>query len=131
MLFRSINKMMTTLCSADNTIEFNPKEIQQKIDPNKHRVLYNTVINHSNEYFRQVKSIMKDLDKSGEIDYEDLQNQIRAMYKKLNKVEKSQEEIFNEISEKIHAVTFQERLYCDIIVSYFVQSCEVYDAIAE
>ena len=126
-----INKMMTTLCSADNTIEFNPKEIQQKIDPNKHRVLYNTVINHSNEYFRQVKSIMKDLDKSGEIDYEDLQNQIRAMYKKLNKVEKSQEEIFNEISEKIHAVTFQERLYCDIIISYFVQSCEVYDAIAE
>ena len=123
--------MMTTLCSADNTIEFNPKEIQQKIDPNKHRVLYNTVINHSNEYFRQVKSIMKDLDKSGEIDYEDLQNQIRAMYKKLNKVEKSQEEIFNEISEKINAVTFQERLYCDIIVSYFVQSCEVYDAIAE
>lgn len=31
-------------------------------------------------------------------------------------------EIFNEIAGKIHRVTLQDDLYCQIVISYFVQS---------
>ena len=74
---------------------------------------------------------MVNLDKRGEIDYDEIQDQMKALYRRLKKTKKSREEIFNEIVEKIHRVTLQEALYCQIVVSYFIQSCEVFDAIAQ
>jgi hypothetical protein len=74
---------------------------------------------------------MINLDKSGEIDYDEIQDQIHALYKKLKKANKPRLEIFNEIADKIHRVTLQDAIFCQIVVSYFVQSCEVFDAITE
>ena len=74
---------------------------------------------------------MTNLDKRGEIDYDEIQDQIHAMYKKLSKARKSRMEIFNEIVGKIHRITLQDEVYCQIVVSYFIQSCEVFDAITE
>ena len=68
-------------------------------------------------------------DKRGTIDYDELQDQMRAIYKRLKKAKKTNTEIFNEITNKIHKVSLQEEIYCQIVVAYFVQSCEVYDAI--
>ena len=79
----------------------------------------------------EIKEIMMNLDKRGEIDYDEIQDQIHAFYKRLKKANKSRLETFNEIVGKIHRVTLQDDLYCQIVVSYFVQSCEVFDAITE
>lgn len=62
------------------------------------------------------------------IDYEDLSYQIKSAYKKLNK---TKFEIFKGLSEKIHKVTLQEEFFCDAITCYFIQSCEVFDAISK
>jgi hypothetical protein len=71
------------------------------------------------------------LDKRGEIDYEEVQDQMKAIYRRLKKAKKTHMEIFNEIVAKIHRVSLQEDTYCQIVVSCFVQSCEVFDAITE
>ena len=42
------------------------------------------------------------------------------------KANKSKLEIFTEISDKIHRVTLQDDIFCQIVVSYFIQSCEVF-----
>ncbi len=83
------------------------------------------------ENYTDLKEIMINLDKSGEIDYDEIQDQIHALYKKLKKANKPHLEIFNEIADKIHRVTLQDAIFCQIVVSYFVQSCEVFDAITE
>lgn len=49
----------------------------------------------------------------------------------MNKAHKSRMEIFNEIVGRIHRITLQDEVYCQIVVSYFIQSCEVFDAITE
>lgn len=54
---------------------------------------------------------------------------MHAIYKRLKKAKKTNMEIFNEIVDKIHRVTLQENTYCQIVVAYFVQSCEVFDAV--
>lgn len=64
-----------------------------------------------------------------DIDYDEVQDQIHAMYKKLKKAKKSKVDIFNEIAQKIHKVSLMDEILCQIVVSYFVQSCEVFDAI--
>ncbi len=106
-----------------------PKEIKEKLSPIEDAALYYTVNGYVTVYFRKIREIMTNLDKSGEIDYEEVQNQIHAIYLRLKKKKKSRIEIFNEIADKIHRVTLQDDIYCKIVVSYFVQSCEVFDAI--
>lgn len=106
-----------------------PKEIKQKLSPTEDAALYYTVNSYVTVYFRKIKEIMTNLDKRGEIDYEEVQNQIHAIYLRLKKKKKSRIEIFNEIADKIHRITLQDDIYCKIVVSYFVQSCEVFDAI--
>lgn len=108
-----------------------PKEIKQKIDPDVSFVLYKTVNNYVTTYFLKIKEIMMGMDKRNEIDYESVQDQMHAIYKKLKKANKSNEEIFNEITEKIHKVSLRDNIYCQIVVSYFIQSCEVFDAITK
>ena len=82
-------------------------------------------------YFICIREIMINLDKSGEIDYEEIQDQMKAIYKKLKKAKKSNMEIFNTIVEKVHRSSLQDIVYCRIVTSYFIQSCEVFYAITE
>ena len=108
-----------------------PKEIKQKLSPTQDMALYIAVNGYVTTYYPRIREIMMNLDKRGEIDYDEIQDQIHAFYKRLKKANKSRLEIFNEIAGKIHRVTLQDDIYCQIVVSYFVQSCEVFDAITE
>lgn len=107
-----------------------PKEIKQKLNPADNITLYTQVKMYVTTYFVRIREIMMSLDKRGDIEYDEIQDQMRAIYKRLKKAKKSNMEIFNEIVDKIHRVSLQEDVYCQIIVSYFIQSCEVFDAIA-
>lgn len=107
-----------------------PKEITQKISSEDDFALYMTINSYVNAYYVRIREIMTNADKCGEIDYDEVQDQIHAMYKKLKKAKKSKVDIFNEIVQKIHKVSLMDEILCQIVVSYFVQSCEVFDAIA-
>ena len=107
-----------------------PKEITQKISPEDDFALYMTINSYVNTYYVRIREIMTNADKRGEIDYDEVQDQIHAMYKKLKKAKKSKVDIFNEIVQKIHKVSLMDEILCQIVVSYFVQSYEVFDAIA-
>lgn len=111
--------------------ELDPKELTQKVDPSENFVLYNTVKNNVTTYFLKIREIMTNLDKRGVIDYDAIQDQMHAIYKRLKKANKTKMEIFKEISEKIHHVSLQDDIYCQIVVCYFIQSCEVFDAVTQ
>lgn len=110
-------------------VSLEPKEIKKKLNPSDNYVLYSQVNFFVMTYFVRIREIMMSLDKRGDIDYDEVQDQMHAIYKRLKKAKKSNVEIFNEIVGKIHRVTLQEDTYCQIVVSYFIQSCEVFDAI--
>ena len=112
---------------ADASLD--PKEIKQKLKPSDNVVLYTTVNAYVTVYYIKLHEIMMNADKRGDIDYDEVQDQMHAIFKRLKKAKKSKVEIFNEIAQKIHKVSLQEDIYCQIVVSYFIQSCEVFDAI--
>lgn len=114
-----------------STLSMDPREINEKIDPNKSFALYNQVYMTVMTYFIKIKEIMESLDKRKIIDYEELQHQMKSAYKKLKSGKKSESEIFYSLSEKLHKVTLQDILYCQAIVCYFIQSCEVFDAVTK
>ena len=112
---------------ADASLD--PKEIKQKLNPADNIALYITVNTYVTTYYVKLREIMMNADKRGDIDYDEVQDQMHAIYKRLKKAKKTKVEIFNEISQKIHKVSLQEDIFCQIVVSYFIQSCEVFDAI--
>lgn len=112
-------------------LTMDPQEIKEKINPNKNFALYNQVYMTVMTYFVKIKEIMESLDKRKIIDYEELQHQMKSAYKKLKNGKKTDSEIFYSLSEKLHKVTLQDILYCQAIVCYFIQSCEVFDAVTK
>lgn len=108
-----------------------PKDIRDKLAPDDNLVLFNTVKGYVDTYYVTLKEIITNADKRGEIDYDEVQDQMKAIYKRLKKAKKTNVEIFNEISEKIHKVSLQEDIYCQIVVAFFIAKCEVYDAITQ
>lgn len=108
-----------------------PKDIREKLCPDENLALYRTVKGYVDTYYVTIKEIMINADKRGEIDYDEVQDQMKAIYKRLKKAKKTKIEIFNEISEKVHKVCLQEDIYCQIVVSYFIAKCEVFDAITK
>ena len=108
-----------------------PKEIEEKISPETDLFLYNLVKNNVSQYFTSVDKILKNLDKQKIISYKKLQCQMKSLYVGLSETKSSKINIFEAISRKIHNSTLQGNLYCNIVVSYFVQKCEVFDAVAK
>lgn len=108
-----------------------PKEIKQKLDPAKGAAIYYTVKGYVSVYFFRIKEIIINLDKGNVIDYEEIRDQMHTLYRKLKKANKSRLEIFNEITDKIHRVSLQDNLFCQIVAAYFIQSCEVFDTITK
>ena len=108
-----------------------PKDIREKLIPNENLALFNIVKGYVDTYYVTLKDIIISADKRGEIDYDEVQDQMKALYKRLKKANKSKVEIFNEITEKVHKVSLQEDIYCQIVVAFFIAKCEVFDAITE
>ena len=57
-----------------------PKEIKQKLSPARDAAIYILVNGYVTAYFIKIREIMTNLDKRGEIDYDEMQDQIHAMY---------------------------------------------------
>lgn len=63
--------------------------------------------------FLKIHEIMTSLDQRKVIDYEEVQDQMKAIYRRLKKANKSKMEIFMEISNKVHGVTLQDDILSD------------------
>lgn len=49
----------------------------------------------------------------------------------LNDMGLSQDEIFEKMVDWLQDATHENRSSCEVIISYFIQKCEVFDAITE
>ncbi|HFH9735450.1 TPA: ABC-three component system protein [Streptococcus pyogenes] len=106
-------------------MSYDSKQLTDKISPENNRTLYQLVKNPVIDNYLTIQKIIVNLDKQGKIDYEEIQYQTRSMYKKLKAAKHNNLAIFNTISEKLHKATLQDIYFCQMIVSYFIQKCEV------
>mgnify|MGYP000721314874 CR=1 FL=1 len=62
-----------------------PKDIREKLVPDDNLALFNTVKGYVDTYYVTLKEIITNADKRGEIDYDEVQDQMKAIYKRLKK----------------------------------------------
>lgn len=112
-------------------LNYNAVTIPEKIDENLHSFLVYEVKGHVIKYFLFIERTMQDLSKRNLFSDDLLRAQIKESYRKLAQKKNSPEIIFSALSEKLRSITKQDIRFCAIVISYFIQSCEVFNAIAE
>ena len=123
---RAIRKISQISINDLKESKFDPKKLTDKIDAQLSYPLYKTVSDNIFDYYNILTKVMVGLDKRGKINYDSIQFKIGGLYSDLKETGRSQIAIFDEMVERLHKATLEDRLYCQILVSFFIQKCEVF-----
>ena len=125
-----LNRIVLTPPEKLEPLNYTPVSVRKKIEP-RHNLLYVKVLNYVTAYYSKVDQWLKQLDQEGTLRFQTLCNQMRVSYLKLELDGLSQPEIFQQLVEWLHGNTHQDRSACEVVVSYFVQNCEVFHEVTQ
>ena len=140
-LLRKIQDDLIDLSEEDlNALHLNydPAKVRQKIpgDTREQRFLLKKVLRNVYESFNIVDQALKNLNKEKVIRQRMFSAQIKNLFIDLDETTidgepLTQTVIFDKLVDWLHRKTDEDVDICAIVISYFVQSCEVFDVISE
>lgn len=128
---QSISKLLTQISNIGLHIE--NIEIKNPVKPSEK---FDSSLDYGNKIqiealvkmtYLFVRNIIKQLDENGEIKYELLQASVKLKYLQLKDRSTSQEEIFIQLVDYFKNISNQSDSVCRIVVSYFIQNCDVFE----
>lgn len=129
---RGIAKVIEKLGNANyndlETLDFEPVAIKDKIDERSDFFIYDEVVTHVTRYYRFIERQMQEEVRLKTFDDTLLRAQIKALARRLTDKGYSKMRVHSDLTDRLTGITKQEQRYCAYVVSYFVQSCEVFDA---
>jgi 5-methylcytosine-specific restriction endonuclease McrA len=131
-----ITEILRELETADinelQKLSYYPVAIEQKIIP-ENRLLLRKIKEYVVQYFPFVQDTFGRLDEIGKLKFNKLAKEITLCFQNIEEQGLPQEDIFDSIVIWIYNKTQKqhERIACEIIVAFFVQNCEVFNAITE
>jgi hypothetical protein len=111
-------------------LNYEPVRLREKILP-ENRVLYIKAKAYVTEYYLTVHGIFQQLSNERKLRFDPFCMQIKMNYINLRDKELTQPEIFEALVEWLASNTNDRKDLCEIVISYFIQKCEVFDAITE
>lgn len=108
-----------------------PVDIKKKIKGNA--ILEEKISNLAIKYYRYIREVLLVKQEENPCNFEYLASEVSEMYRGFNENTKSQDEIFDKITESFMNTTRGKigRATSEILTSFFVQNCEVFDVIAK
>jgi len=130
-----IISIISSLESIDGEFEelgLEPKRVDQKIDLTMSKLTKNRIKNNVSNYFLFVRQRFEALEKSSPETSILISAQVKAFYRKQAALLKSQQEIFKNIVGWIMVCSKSNSSEAaEIVASFFVQNCEVFDDISQ
>lgn len=111
-------------------LNYNPVMLRKKIEPDN-IALYLKAQGHVNYYFNIVHETMQQMGREGKLRFRPFCEQVKMNYLNLKEQGRDQITIYRELTDWLQQGTNEERDYCEIVISYFIQKCEVFDVITE
>lgn len=113
-------------------LTYDPVSVSEKIDEDNCYFLVNDIKNNVARYYNYIEKTMRNLSMKNVYSDDLIRAQMKESYKQLaSNHTLTPEQIFSELSKRIQGITKQDIRFCYIVVSYFVQSCEVFNAITK
>ena len=126
-----VESLMLLKSDKIQELNYTPVPIKNKINEDVNPFLASIVKDNVAKYYLPIKKIMQNLSKENRYSDEYVRAEIKESYKRLTNQGYTQPIIYEELSRRIQNITKQNLLYCYIVVSYFIQSCEVFNVIAK
>ncbi len=111
-------------------LNYSPTEVVKKMDGTDSS-LFMKIHTFVNKYYPDVENTFKQLEMEGIVDYERFCSQMKYEYKDLAQQGLTQSQIFDKLVTWLAGMTNEETGPCEVVVSFFVQKCEVFDAISQ
>lgn len=107
-------------------LRYDPIAVKEKIDTKDHFALYRKVASYDSVYYPDVESIFKAQVRENNFKYESFCYQVKARYMAFYEEGLEPEKIFDSLVQWLIDSTHGDRTYCEIVISFFVQKCEVF-----
>ena len=111
-------------------LNYSPTEVVKKMDGTDASLFFK-IHNFVNKYYPDVETTFIQLEMEGTVDYERFCSQMKYEYKDLAQQGLTQSQIFDKLVTWLAGLTNEETGPCEVVVSFFVQKCEVFDAISK
>lgn len=110
-------------------LNYNPGAVRQKIKP-EHNLLYMKAKMHVDYYYRPVNDALQEMGREGLLRYKPFCEQVRMNYLMLEEQGRDQPTIYRLLTDWLQSGTNEERDYCEVVISFFIQNCEVFNVTA-
>lgn len=132
---KGIELVIENLSNAKPTelkeLTYDPVSVSEKINEDNSFFLVNEVKSNVARYYKYIEKTMQNLAVRNIYSDDLIRAQIKESYKQLADKKRNPEQIYSELSERIRRITKQDIRFCYIVVSYFIQSCEVFHVITK
>lgn len=125
-----LEKIPKMQASANIDLNYNSVTLRQKIATDN-LMLYLKAKTNVNVYYSAVQDAFTELNAERVLRYKPFCLQVRMTYVNLSEMGLSQGEIFEKMVDWLQDATHENRGSCEVIISYFIQKCEVFDVITE
>ncbi|CDN30492.1 hypothetical protein BN938_0387 [Mucinivorans hirudinis] len=129
-IIRKISSLNDDELTEDIKLNYDAIKVDRKIDP-KYKVLKRRIKDDVSLYFGVVRREFETIDCLGLRKFEQISYQMRNAYLKISEREKDKEKIFNHLVSWLKLKTETEDCICQVIISFFIQDCEIYDEITK
>ncbi len=126
---KQVIKMLVEEFNEVSAIPLNMNALKLDIKANKTLTLITKkkIRNEITDYYLYIREQFSQLDKQNSKSFDAIASQIKTFYIILSKTENSQEVIYGQLTEWLSKKTDNSSLgACGIIVSFFIQNCEVF-----
>lgn len=127
---RLLQKIPQMKLPQDVDFNYDPVPVRQKIEDDNVE-LFIRVKGQVNAYYSEVHEALQDLGKEGLLRFKPFCAQVRKLYLEYAEKGYDQPKIYREMTRWLYDGTLEDWDYCQIVISYFIQKCEVFDVIAE
>lgn len=125
-----IEKITNAESSELSELNYSPVELKKKFLPSEHQ-LEDEIKPRVVKYFNFINELLKQKVEKENFNETKFRRSIKRIYENLEseKIEKTQ--IFEAISERFYNMSKTSHIACQILASYFVQSCEIFTEVAQ
>ena len=125
----AISEVLDVLCVTNPVslapLNYEPKSVHDKIK-NDDFLFLRKNITYVTQYYPFIDEQLKSYSREKKLNSEILSMQVKAAYIRTSESTKIQDEIYEKLVEWLMNLTRKRRVPCEIIISYFVQHCEVF-----
>ncbi|CAM3061277.1 ABC-three component system protein [Paenibacillus sediminis] len=128
-----IREVLLKLIGETNETNLTKLQLEaHKLDDKANESLTNftkrKIRNDITDYYLFIKEEFKQLDKEHPKSFAKIASQVRSFFTQIDSIEESQEKIYEIVTEWLSKKTQNtSKTACEIITSFFVQNCEVFD----